>query len=164
MYLCKRTSIPGDISSKEPPRQCRRCKRHKFHPWVRKIPLEEGTATHSSILAWRIPWTEEPGGLQSTKSERVGHGWSDLAHTKSKVIREDASQRRKETMWDNGLPLRSTALLGATSSHRVGASYKQLTRNMEEEARCSETQGLPPWDLWIGGHITQRWVWVSTGR
>ena len=32
------------------------------HPWVRKIPLEEGMATHSSILAWRIPWTEEPGG------------------------------------------------------------------------------------------------------
>ena len=34
-------------------------------------PLEEGTATHSSILAWRIPWTEEPGGLQSTGSRRV---------------------------------------------------------------------------------------------
>ena len=34
-------------------------------------PLEEGTATHSSILAWRIPWTEEPGGLQSTRSQRV---------------------------------------------------------------------------------------------
>ena len=32
-------------------------------------PLEEGTATHSSILAWRIPWTEEPGGLQSKESE-----------------------------------------------------------------------------------------------
>ena len=35
--------------------------------------LEEGTATHSSILAWRIPWTEEPGGLQSIWSKRVGH-------------------------------------------------------------------------------------------
>ena len=33
-------------------------------------PLEEGTATHSSILAWRIPWTEEPGGLQSTGSQK----------------------------------------------------------------------------------------------
>ena len=37
--------------------------------------LEEGTATHSSILAWRIPWTEEPGGLQSTGLQRVGHDW-----------------------------------------------------------------------------------------
>ena len=36
-------------------------------------PLEEGIATHSSILAWRIPQTEEPGGLQSMGSHRVGH-------------------------------------------------------------------------------------------
>jgi len=36
-------------------------------------PLEEGVATHSSILAWRIPWTEEPGGLQSVGLQRVGH-------------------------------------------------------------------------------------------
>ena len=36
-------------------------------------PLEKGMATHSSILAWRIPWTEEPGWLQSTGSQRVGH-------------------------------------------------------------------------------------------
>ena len=42
-------------------------------------PLEEGTATYSSILSWRIPWTEEPGGLQSIESERVWHDWSDLA-------------------------------------------------------------------------------------
>ena len=48
--------------------------------WVRSLgwedPLEKSMATHSSILAWRIPWTEEPGVLQSTRSERVGH---DLA-------------------------------------------------------------------------------------
>ena len=42
-------------------------------------------ATHSSILAWRIPWTEEPGGLQSTGSHRVRHDWSDLARTHAKV-------------------------------------------------------------------------------
>ena len=36
-------------------------------------PLEEGMATHSSILAWSIPWTEEPGGLQSIGLQRVGH-------------------------------------------------------------------------------------------
>ena len=36
-------------------------------------PLEEGMTTHSSILAWRIPWTEEPGGLQSIGSQGVGH-------------------------------------------------------------------------------------------
>ena len=36
-------------------------------------PLEKEMATHSSILAWEIPWTEEPGGLQSMGSQRVGH-------------------------------------------------------------------------------------------
>ena len=36
-------------------------------------PLEKGMATNSSVLAWRIPWTEEPGGLQSMGSQRVGH-------------------------------------------------------------------------------------------
>ena len=45
--------------------------------WVRSLgwedPLEKEMATHSSILAWRIPWTEESGGLQSTGSQRVGH-------------------------------------------------------------------------------------------
>ena len=48
--------------------------------WVRSLrsegkedPLEEGMATHSNILAWRIPWTEEPGGLQSMGLQRVGH-------------------------------------------------------------------------------------------
>ena len=43
--------------------------------------LEEGIATHSFILAWRIPWTEKPGGLQSIGSQRVGHDWSDLGCT-----------------------------------------------------------------------------------
>ena len=42
-----------------------------FLPW--EDPLEKETAPHSSILALRIPWTEEPGGLQSVGSQRVGH-------------------------------------------------------------------------------------------
>ena len=40
-------------------------------------PLEKEIATHSSILAWEIPWTEEPGGLQSMGLQRVGHDWGD---------------------------------------------------------------------------------------
>ena len=39
-------------------------------------PLEKGMTTHSTILAWRIPWTEEPGGLQSMGLQRVGHDWA----------------------------------------------------------------------------------------
>ena len=48
-----------------------------WETWVRSLgpedPLEKEMATHSSILAGRIPWTEEPGGLQSTGSQRFGH-------------------------------------------------------------------------------------------
>ena len=51
--------------------------------WVQSLgqddPLEEGMATHSRILAWRIPWTEEPGGLQSIRLQRVGHDRNKLA-------------------------------------------------------------------------------------
>ena len=43
-----------------------------FDPWVWEDPLEKGMATHASVLAWRIPWTEEPGRLQSMKLQRVG--------------------------------------------------------------------------------------------
>ena len=58
--------FPGGASGKEPPRQCRRRKRPGFNPCLDwGDPLEKGMATHSSILACRIPWTEEPGGLQS---------------------------------------------------------------------------------------------------
>ena len=39
----------------------------------REGPLEEEMATRSSVLAWRVPWTQEPGGLQTTGSQRVGH-------------------------------------------------------------------------------------------
>ena len=53
--------------------------------WVQYLgqedPLGEGMATHSSILACGIPWTEKPGELQSIESQRVRHDWSDLAHT-----------------------------------------------------------------------------------
>ena len=41
--------------------------------WGRKDPLEKGMATYYSFLAWRIPWTEEPGGLRFLGSQRVGH-------------------------------------------------------------------------------------------
>ena len=63
-------------------RTCQVTQRLKYLPamqetWVPSLgwedPLEKEMTTHSSILAWRIPWTEEPGGLQSTVSQRVEH-------------------------------------------------------------------------------------------
>ena len=52
-----------------------------WETWVQFLgwedPLEKEMATHSSILAWEIPWTEEPGGVQSMGLQRVKHDWSD---------------------------------------------------------------------------------------
>ena len=65
--------FPSGASGKEPTCQCRRRKKQGFNPWVGKIPLEEGMAAHSSFLAWRNPWTEEPARLWSIGSQRVEH-------------------------------------------------------------------------------------------
>ena len=49
-------------------------------------PVKNGMATHSHIVAWRIPWKEEPGGLYSIGPQRVVHDWSNIAHThKSRI-------------------------------------------------------------------------------
>ena len=58
---------------KDPPTNARDVKRHEFNSWARKNLLKEGMATHSTVLAWRIPWTEEPDGLRYMGSQRVGH-------------------------------------------------------------------------------------------
>ena len=64
-----------------PAMQCKRCRRHGFNPWVRKIPFKGTWQPTPSILAWRISWTEEPGRLQSMGSQRVRHDWSNWACT-----------------------------------------------------------------------------------
>ena len=59
--------------------------------WVQFLGQEdlqkEGIGTHSSVLAWRIPLTEEPGSLQSIGLQRVGHNWSDWAHLQAYLLK-----------------------------------------------------------------------------
>ena len=62
--------FPDGSADKEPTCQCRRL---GFDPWVGKIPCRRKMATHSSIPAWRIPWTEEPGRLQPEGLKRIRH-------------------------------------------------------------------------------------------
>ena len=78
--MCK--GLPRWFSVKETACQCRRCRRHEFNPRVRKIPLEEEMAAHFGIVAWKIPWTEEPGRRQPT--DGVVESWtqqSNRVHT-----------------------------------------------------------------------------------
>ena len=81
-FLLKYRGFPGGSVVKNLPGMQKMQER-----WVwtldREGPLEEGMATHSSILAWRIAWTEKPGGLQSTGFQRVGHDWSDWPRMRS---------------------------------------------------------------------------------
>ena len=62
-------------------RVCLQCRRHRFNPWVGKIPLEEGVQPTAVSLPGESPWIEEPGGLQSIGLQRVRHNWSGKAHT-----------------------------------------------------------------------------------
>ena len=65
--------FPGGASGKEPACQCRSHERRGFDSLGGEDPVEKSMAIHSSILDWRIPWTEQPGGLQSTGWRRVRH-------------------------------------------------------------------------------------------
>ena len=72
-------TLPGGASGKESAWQCRKHKERQDWSLDQDGHLEKEIATHSSILAWRIPWTEEPGKLQPIGLQTVGHDWSDLA-------------------------------------------------------------------------------------
>ena len=69
--------FPGGSAVKNPPA----VQETQVQTLGQEDSLEEGMATHSSIPAWRIPWTEEPGSLRSIGLQRVRRNWSDLAHT-----------------------------------------------------------------------------------
>ena len=72
IWAALKRGFPGGSRGKEPA-----CHAGDIEIWVPSLgwedPLEKGMATYSSILAWRISWTEEPGGLQSIGSQGVGH-------------------------------------------------------------------------------------------
>ena len=80
--------------------------------------MEKEMATHSSVLAWRIPWTEKPGRLQSTGSQRVGHNWAtslSLSYPSESRQNENHNQKTNQTdCMDHNL-----VQLNETLSHAV---------------------------------------------
>ena len=71
--------------------------------------LEKRMVTHSSILAWRIPWTEEPGGLQSMGSQEVGHNWMTNTRCSTQDVRRTGRGKRRQGWgWGEGGGMPST--------------------------------------------------------
>ena len=83
----------------------------QVHSLGREDPLEKGMTTHSSIPAWRIPWTEEPGGLKSMGLQTVGHGWGTNTLTFTLLTSVEYSQIMKsEKNWKNPEGLQTDTL------------------------------------------------------
>ena len=72
-WIKRMWGFPGGVSGKELACQCRRCKRCGFNPWVAKIPCRKKWQPTPVFLPEKIPWTEEPGRLQSMGSQSIGH-------------------------------------------------------------------------------------------
>ena len=128
--------------------------------------LEKEMATHSSVLAWRIPGIGEPGGLPSMGSHRVGHDWSDLAAA-------DSILKGSHYFADQGL---SSQSYGFSSSHVWILDSKEsrvlknwcfwtvvLEKNLESPLDCKEIQPVQPKgnQSWIFIGRTDGWSWNS---
>ena len=114
----------------------------------REDPLEDSMATHSSILAWRIPWTVEPGGLQSQESglligsQRVRHDWSDLARTHAKAVKEGEKSIKPDPK-----------LVNLKISSR---NYTKVNRENANQSIMTEIRSVVFWEWgWLGGWVGQ---------
>ena len=94
-------------------------------------------ATHSRILAWRIPWTEEPGGLQSMESQRIGHGWSNLAQMHT----EDLKNLPKVTP-----SFLSMCVAGISPFHADSWTNQLNGANQSDSCSWKEEQALSLWN------------------
>ena len=104
--------------------------------WVQSLgredQLEKEMATHSSIHAWKIPWTEEPGGLQPTGSQRVGRDWATSLHFTSDMS-QIGFQSLKATNNQKELPEESLSV----DTKKYPSSHSLL-----RDGRCSKPTGL----------------------
>ena len=119
--------------------------------WVQCLgqedPLEKEMATHSSILAWRIPWTEEPGGPQSTGWQRVGHDWA----TSLTLSCFSRGSDGKESAWNEGDP---GLILGLGRSPGEGNDYPL-------QCSCLENcMGRGAWRATVYG-VAENQTWLS---
>ena len=122
--------FPGGPSGIEPTCQWRRLKRRGSIPGSKDL-LEEGMATHSSILAWEIPWTEGPGRLQSTGSQRVRHNWvtehacMQGQHTDLGTVEHFANSSCSSCCNSDSNSLQLTEVKWVGQGHLIGLAHMQ---------------------------------------
>ena len=118
--------------------------------WVQssgqKEPLEKGMATHSSILTWKIPWTEEPGGLQFMGLLRVRHDWAHISSIHGKPQPEEQCRDQvPEVDEQGGNPVYLVMCLKHRGFFTVG--NKDVCKvNLWDQARVSRNTGKTPLD------------------
>ena len=117
-------------------RICLQCRSPGFHPWVRKIPLEKRMATHSSILAWEISWTEEPRRLESMVLQRVGHYWATNSFTFHQfiiknIIKDTEQQPGEEMNRARSRMVPSTGACGTRELEYAISKHMDVFTNLE---------------------------------
>ena len=123
--------FPGGASGKEPAYHCRRHKRCWFNPWVRKMPWRKAWQSTPVFLSGESPRTEEPGGLQSIRSQRVRCDWSDLARPE---VSDTPQGTRFNLQWVSGnwaalappLPHPCTTSEAIPTHHKVVSTRREL--------------------------------------
>ena len=120
-------------------------------------------AIHPSILAWRIPWTEEPGELQSIGSQRVWHNWSDIAHTHAEGFRGRGSISVPPQHWpaSSRKPTVTGSCQACVPLHVE--CFVQMGENSSAASRrvcCRHSAGCRPVSLFSPGEIPAC-VWTA---
>ena len=113
--------LPSWRSGKESTRQCRRCRKTRVWSLGREDSLKEKMAAHSSILAWKIPWIEEPGGLQSMGLQKIGHDWACTHITDNNVVILSGEQWRGSAIHIH-VPILPQSALPSRLSHNIQQS------------------------------------------
>ena len=147
-------------------------------------PLKEGMAVHSSTLAWRIPWTEEPGGLHSIRLQRVRHDWSDWVYSAIKkewnnsICSNVDGPRDYYTKWNRGgqIPHDVTYMWGLEHESPLHCKESQTVHPEENQSWIfigridaeAETPVLwPPgaksWLIWKDPDAGKDWRWEEKG-
>ena len=127
--------------------QVAQCRRFRFSPWVGENPLEEEMATHSSIQAWEIPWTEEPGGLQFMGLQKSRIQFSDyMTKQQYKKKKKLCKALRESRDWINRNPRLQgcESDCGQWSSKCVRASSIQVTMVAKMQALKSKHPEVSP--------------------